>query len=141
MRRKGWIDEGRPKPSMEDEDADIEEPLPATPNPGSEHSADKIMHAGVTLTGPFLRPSANQNDQNEVNGPLSNNQPSLPDGSPGQHNREQPDEDELDALFAEELTDFGNTNEIAPKLGPHKMPVEDLFDDDEDAMRDMDEMW
>lgn len=142
IRRKAWIDEGRPKASVEDEASDIDEPLPATPNPGSEPSANEITHAGNTLTGPSLRPSNNENDQNEAH-ESGSNQLSLAGSRPNQQDREEPDEDELDALFAEDQ--IGNLNEIIPKPGLHRPapPVDHpMFDnDDEDAMREMDDLW
>jgi hypothetical protein len=54
----------------------------------------------------------------------------------------EPDEDELDALLAME-EDIEITTSIPARPAPQKppSPKEAAFDDEEEAMRDMDDMW
>jgi replication fork protection complex subunit Csm3/Swi3 len=131
--RKAWIDEGKPKASFEVDDDAFEEPLPLTVNPGSETEQIKngssfdrgIPEIDVPRTG-GLRPSA---------------------GSPLDEIHGAPDEDELDALLAEDLfqneSEKRNSFEVLPesrlsRAGRPPEPVVD--DDDEDMMREMG-MW
>jgi replication fork protection complex subunit Csm3/Swi3 len=128
--RKAWIDEGRPKASFEADDAEFEESLPLTTDPGSE--AEQISKGSPSGPGnpeidkprtDGLRPSAGSS-LDEIHG--------------------EPDEDELDALLAEDLfqneSEKRNSLEVTPesRLGDSRAVPEHLVvDDDEDMLREM----
>lgn len=141
--RRTWIDESKPKASIEDGDAE-HEPLPATSNPGSQPNATGVKHREHTSAEASLRPSAEIYDFDTTTQQRTNGAgPSA--GSPV-IDREAPDDDELDALLAEDpdlsLSQTGNLNEMPPSQGSHRpnSKTEQSFEDDEEALRDMD-MW
>jgi replication fork protection complex subunit Csm3/Swi3 len=141
--RRTWIDESKPKTSIEEEDAE-HEPLPATSNPGSQPNATNVKHREHISAEASLRPSAEIYDFDMTSQqPKNGAGPSA--GSPV-IDRGAPDDDELDALFAEDpdlnLSQNGNLNEMAPSQGSHRpdSKTQQSFEDDEEALRDMD-IW
>lgn len=116
MRRKDWIDEGKPRRTTEpdEEVADIE--------------LDE-------------RPSAAQSagDMDGIEQPAESlaRQPDRAEQVQGRH--AEPDDDELDALLAESA----EFESAAPKTLPVRTaePNDDPFADDMEAMAEMEDMW
>lgn len=141
--RRTWIDESKPKASIEEENAE-HEALPAISKPGSQPNAMGAKHLEHNSTEASLRPSADIYDfdatlQQRTNGAASSTRSHVIDGG-------TPDDDELDDLLAEDpglnISLNGNLDEVTPLQGPQKpkSKPEQLFEDDEEALREMD-MW
>lgn len=138
--RKTWIDESKPKASIEE----VHDPLPATSNPGSQRNASDAKQREHKSAEASLRPSAEIYDfdatlQQRKNGAdPSADAPVIDSGAPNG--------DELDALLAEDpdpsLPLNGNLDERAPSQGSHRLELKPVqsFEDDEEALREMD-MW
>jgi replication fork protection complex subunit Csm3/Swi3 len=143
--RKAWIDESKPNASLEEEEAEHER-LPATVNPGSQPTATAVMHANMSAAEASPRPNTGQ-PENDIISKRRTNGLGPSASSPGEEVRGAPDEDELDALFAEESMQsesrLGSSLEMTPSLGVHrpKPPPEQSYDDDEEAMMEMDAFW
>jgi replication fork protection complex subunit Csm3/Swi3 len=138
--RRTWIDESKPKASIEEGDAE-HEPLPATSDPGSQPNATGAKPLSAEAS---RRPSTGINELDTISqARTSGAGPS--DGSPV-IDLGAPDDDELDALLAEDpdinLSQNGNSNEMPPSQGSHRpnSKTEQRFEDDEEALREMD-MW
>ncbi|TID25315.1 Choline oxidase [Venturia nashicola] len=139
--RKTWIDESKPKASIEKEDAE-HEPVPATSHPGPPANATGVIHREHNSAEASLRPSAEIHGFNATlqqrttgAGPLAGS--SVIDSG-------APDDDELDDLLAEDpdlnMSLNGNLDERPPSQGSHRpgsKPVQS-FEDDEEALREMD---
>jgi replication fork protection complex subunit Csm3/Swi3 len=131
--RKAWIDEGKPKASVDD---DEQNPLPLTSNPGT--SEDTAQATGTNGSPSDSRdPEIGLSPLPRTGGVRFSDRSSLDEIGGA------PDEDELDALLAEDslsdLTGRGNSLEKPPSAGLH--PPKHSFEDDEEAMREMDELW
>ncbi|KAF2871896.1 replication fork protection component Swi3-domain-containing protein [Massariosphaeria phaeospora] len=113
--RKQWIDEGKPKHTIEDED---EEDNANTPEVPSQQSGDR-------MEGLELDNTANTNEATAEN---QNEDPKQTEGVSG----DDPDEDELDALLAE-------ADASIPEAASSAKPAtaDDLFADDMEAMEGM----
>jgi replication fork protection complex subunit Csm3/Swi3 len=133
--RKAWIDESKPKAHVDEVETEHDS-LPLTVNPGTKAPATQIAHA---------------NGSHSDSGDPENDLFSLP-RTGGVHLSDRssldeiggaPDEDELDALLAEDflpnITKKSNSLDRPPSAG--LPPPEYSFDDDEEAMREMDEVW
>lgn len=135
--RKAWIDEGKPKASI-DEEADREslDPLHQTTSPGSEPAKAHLSHAN----GSYADIESPELDLSSVPRPHGE-RPSA--SSPSNEINGEPDEDELDALLAEEPLQY--TSEKGNSLDKHppvlRQPSEPSYDDDEEAMREMEGLW
>jgi replication fork protection complex subunit Csm3/Swi3 len=141
--RRTWIDESKPKASIEEDDTE-HEPLPATSNPGSQPNATGVKHREHISAEAALRPSSEIYELDTISQQRTSGAgPSA--GSPV-IDRGAPDDDELDALLAEDpdlnRAQNGNLNEITPSQGSHRpnSRTEQSFEDDEEALREMD-MW
>jgi replication fork protection complex subunit Csm3/Swi3 len=138
LQRKAWIEEGKPRPSVKDEDLDYDAHQSDTERPAVKHGGE-IAKAGTISSRSSVGPVLDGGEPITTNGdPESQQKPA--NNSLDQQGQGEPDEDELDALFAEEASEsIGRPN--PEKLGPRAEPI---FDDDEEAMRDMDgmeELW
>jgi len=136
--RKAWIDEGKPRSSVEQYEAELE-PLPATSPPGSKPEP-QIMHTNG------LSPDTG-NPENELFPVPRIDRVRQPVESTLDEIWVGPDEDELDALLAEpplqNSPERSNSFDKPQSPGVRRAPtpLEDLYEDDEEAMREMDEMW
>ncbi|KAJ4305046.1 chromosome segregation in meiosis- protein [Kalmusia sp. IMI 367209] len=119
LMRKEWIDEGKPRHTVEDED-----------------------EANIVITEEHTKQGTDQMEGieqgNTIQGRLSEEEPQqeLPNGTnDAEAPAEDPDEDELDALLAEST--------IAPQTGASAAAArtEDPFADAMEAMAEMEEMW
>ncbi|KAE9983236.1 hypothetical protein EG328_010177 [Venturia inaequalis] len=141
--RKTWIDESKPKASIEEGDAE-HEPLHATSNSGSPANATGVKHREHNSAEACLRPSTEMYDLGvtllqRTNGVGPSAGSSIVDGG-------GPNDDELDDLLAEDpelnLPLNGSLDERPTSQGsdrPESQPVQS-FEDDEEALREMD-MW
>ena len=123
--RKEWIAEGKPKTGESDpEDNDV-----VTAETTGDHSAERMEGVEVKNIAQENEPRASE--KNDVPQQILDTSRGLED---------DPDEDELDALLADSAapgTSFASTA-LRPKLAA---PEEDNFEDDEDAMAEMEGMW
>lgn len=141
--RKEWIDEDRPKPAVEEEDADFVVGNGGEKVEGGEVEGDVTMgdDNGEKFEG---RNEANENGESQGVGQLRSSSPlmlddeelyaemdgSIPAAKPA--GAQEPDEDELDALLAEETAIERPT---IPQSATQKVPDQgDDFADDEEAM-------
>jgi replication fork protection complex subunit Csm3/Swi3 len=133
--RKAWIDEGKPKASVDEDDAERNS-LPLTSDPGTSKN---IAHTTRTNGSP----SASEAPEIELSSLPRTGSERSSDRSSLNEIGGAPDEDELDALLAEDslpdLTRRGNLLEGQSSAG--LPPPEHSFEDDEEAMREMDELW
>jgi hypothetical protein len=133
--RKAWIDEGKPKTSVGEDDAEHAS-LPLTANPGTIEETAQI----VPPNGSLSDSGDPENDLSSVprTGGVRRSERSSLDEIDG-----APDEDELDALLAEEaLPDLAvRGNSLDKPASAGLPPPEESFEDDEEAMREMDELW
>jgi replication fork protection complex subunit Csm3/Swi3 len=139
MQRKAWINAGRPNESVEDgRDA-----TPVTENddddfverPQAEHGGEILRAASEESEGSVDPFDLDLGRRNEGGGADATT-----DGAKGTSNQDEPDEDELDALLAAEETftaELPSGNSRPAQI----QPDEPSFDDDEEAMRDMDDLW
>jgi replication fork protection complex subunit Csm3/Swi3 len=142
--RRTWIDESKPKTSIEDDDAE-HEPLPATSNPGSQPSATGVKHQEHISAEASLRPSRGIDELDTTSQQRTNG--AGPSAGSSVVDRGAPDDDELDALLAEDpdlsrTAQNGKLNEITPSQGSHRpnSRTEQSFEDDEEMLREFD-MW
>lgn len=125
--RKEWINEGKPKPVDDDEDVDafIEQIT------NNERSKDQ-EHASLQVEDS----RNNQNATAEIAHAADSNRPT----QNNEQGQEEPDEDELDALFAEEMDTAPRSLFGGPTTTNNEpvQPHHDDFEDDEEAMAGMD---
>ena len=138
--RREWIDEGKPRPSMEDlQDVPSNEDAPAS-------AADLENLLDDPESAPYFResPIAQSHDRSDTAGEVEK----IP-ANDGAGARAEPDEDELDALLAEDAEEpsrqgpndtsyrslFGNGSR---QSGPS---AEDAFEDEMEAMAELGDMW
>jgi replication fork protection complex subunit Csm3/Swi3 len=140
MQRKAWIDAGRPKESVEDggdppPEAEDDEDAEYAEQPEAEHGGDIMRAASEDSEG-----SVDPFDLNLGRTKGADNQAPVASGGAGP---DGPDEDELDALLAAEETFSAELPSFNSKPAQQRPPSthESSFDDDEEAMRDMDDMW
>jgi replication fork protection complex subunit Csm3/Swi3 len=134
LQRKAWIEEGKPKLPVEDEDPDHDDYQPRSSRPGSKHGGE-IARAGTSSSRPSAEPDPGGDEGNGLDRERDG-RPKQAGPSHDQSIQSEPDEDELDALLAEEPSEA--TNRPAPQRpGP---ATERSFDDDEEAMREMEGM-
>jgi len=154
MMRKSWIDEDKPKPTREyDEDfVDVDQVMQQgedgamdAERDGNNEDTQQIQEIGEDLG---MSKTTSGRRQGQVSSPPLDDDEGLYDESAppvDRENREaeeqEPDEDELDALLAEDATN-ANTPATQPTkhLPPQAPPGADDFADDEEAMAEMD-MW
>jgi replication fork protection complex subunit Csm3/Swi3 len=133
--RKAWIDESKPKASVGEDDAE-QHSLPLTTNPGTTEDTADIIRTNGSLSDSG-HPDSNLTYIARTGGVRPSDRSSLDEIGGA------PDEDELDALLAEaslpDLSVTGNLLDKPPSLG--LPPPEQSFEDDEEAMREMDELW
>jgi replication fork protection complex subunit Csm3/Swi3 len=130
--RKAWIDDGKPKTSVDEDDAE-QDSLPLTANPGTTEEATEIIRTSGSLSD-----AGNpENDLSRPGGKRPADRSSLDEIGGA------PDEDELDALLAEEsMPGLPVRSNSLDKPAPTGLPPpEESFEDDEEAMREMDELW
>lgn len=120
--RKAWIDEGKPRLSTAQDEDDLD-----------AHVSEEVL----------VRPDERNNEEQALGTPVVETQ-----HVPDEHQQsdvqaylepEEPDDDELDALLAES---------VQPALSaPRAMPAQsnsaqnDPFEDEMEAMKDMEDMW
>ena len=124
--RKEWIDEGKPKLTTE---LDVEDSDASAPGGTNEQGAERMDGVESENAGKVNEP---QREEEE--------------GTPRQmvtrvSGDDDPDEDELDALLAESAAP--NTSLASAVLPPKTATTEEdhLFEDDMDAMAEMEDMW
>jgi len=154
MMRKSWIDEDKPKPTQEyDEDfVDVDQVM--------QHGEDGAMDIGRNGNNEATqRAQENEGDlgmsgttsarnQGQISSPpLDDDEGLYDEGVPlvDRGNKEvedqEPDEDELDALMAEDAAKADTSAAQTAKHVPPQAPAgEDDFADDEEAMAEM-SMW
>ena len=149
IQRKSWIEAGKPKESVEDggdvpaSDDDVDhEAGGGALRPEGGHGGD-ILRAGSE--GSEVSADPFEMDLDKVKDPQSGSI-SGTKRHDKQRDDAEPDEDELDALLAEEslpTTTAAAQTSIPSRPAQQRppSPVEPSFDDDEEAMRDMDDMW
>jgi replication fork protection complex subunit Csm3/Swi3 len=139
LQRKAWIEEGKPRPSIEDEDLDYDEPQTGTPQPDAENGGE-IVRFGSESSRASREPDVMLDGVDEKGGEGQKKPAGAP---PEQLDDGEPDEDELDALLAEEPTRAGAPSRDKDHSAPPmtESAVKPSFDDDEEAMREMDELW
>ena len=134
MMRKEWIDEGKPRASTEMEHDDEDVPMP-------DRQAENEDAAELE------RDTLGANVRGVESAHIDGDQPTAPQLD-AHLTREakvnEPDEDELDALLAEE--DEGNDkslNGATTITVPHRPapPEEEEFEEDLDAMAEMEGLW
>ncbi|KAH6616513.1 chromosome segregation in meiosis protein 3 [Boeremia exigua] len=120
--RKAWMDEGKPKHTVEEDDFDLDVHVPdEVPAPDQTETVEGQESEAIVVE---LQPSVE----------ASGNSRSHP-----QLEAEEPDEDELDALLA----DSGQTDLLAPTAIPSRtlQAQNDPFADEMEAMEGMEDMW
>ncbi|KAF2788968.1 Swi3-domain-containing protein [Melanomma pulvis-pyrius CBS 109.77] len=124
--RKEWIAEGKPKHAME---SDPEDDIGAVPDNTVEQNTERIE--GVEVEDASLENEQQRGEPGNTPQQIENTARAPED---------DPDEDELDALLAE--NDALNASLTATALRPKiTAPEEELFEDDMEAMAEMDDMW
>ncbi|KAF2712634.1 hypothetical protein K504DRAFT_464704 [Pleomassaria siparia CBS 279.74] len=120
LHRKAWIAEGKPGHAT---GSDAEEDVVAMPDEAMDRDTDHMegVVEGDTAREPGLQDKRPQEPETRTLRPAD----------------DDPDEDELDALLAE--VDLQNIS-VAPRP-PLTAPEEDSFDDDMEAMAEMEGMW
>lgn len=155
MMRMEWINEGKPRPS-EPEDEEPQSIFDEPTLPPREPTAARIAPIFERRQSERPKTPADDvpDDEEDLYGatPLANrtrpagDQAASAVGGPGLFGpakagaaNDEPPEDDLDALFAEgELDEPVAGSSVQPKPAPRH---EDNFDDDEEAMMEMDGMW
>lgn len=123
--RKDWIDEGKPRRTVaDDEDVDEITPDQTSARQGSVSMEGIEQEAGTTATRPDHGNSGMRSGSNE---PMD----AAVDG---------PDEDELDMLLAESEQPSVSTTTALPSRTVQQ-GVDDPFADEMEAMADMEDMW
>lgn len=120
--RRAWIDEGKPRRTLEHDEDDLDVSMP-----DEDVAQDQVAHVeGLEATGNATRVLAGS--PMPVQPPLHM-----------QSAAEEPDEDELDALLA----GSEQPAEAAPKAQPSQIgpAQDDPFADEMEAMEDMEDMW
>lgn len=156
MMRMDWINEGKPKPV--DEENLYGEPT-IEPREDRERTATRIAPIFEKQTTERLKtPAGRENiDDDDIYGatpkttqPAKNPSTSIFGGDSGANSsifgpkeitetvEDGPPEDDLDALFAEEDFMTGPSNSAA---APARPVQQDNFDDEEEAMAEMEGMW
>lgn len=162
MARMEWINEGKPKSSIHEESLFDEPAVPREENGEKEKSAGRvapIFEKAATVTERLKTPNGEDKEiddlydatpraarsaQTEGQGSIfggGNGGGSLFGSAKSQVVEDEPPEDDLDALLAEEemMQAESAKTQVAPM--PSKVPPrEDDFDDEMEAMADMD-MW
>jgi len=148
--RKAWIDEDRPKPAVEEVDDDFVAHDGEAMAVGEEGGRDVAMGDGENEhnTENGARKVRDEHDESQGIGQLRSSSPlilddeelyedmngRIPAAKPSE--AQEPDEDELDALLAEDTTTARPTiSQAAAKQVPDQL---DDFADDEEAMAMMD---
>ncbi|KAF2396209.1 Swi3-domain-containing protein [Trichodelitschia bisporula] len=141
--RKEWIDEGKARASANEDDAEPSH-LSATVNPGLRTTGTEITPTSVPRADTLLRTDPDNPENDGFADQDANRAPhpvtTLESGESG----EGPDDDELDALLAQETLAGRGTDHIhsfgsgpMQSLQRHKPPSEDAFEDDEAVMREL----
>jgi replication fork protection complex subunit Csm3/Swi3 len=160
--RMEWIHEGKPRSSVHEESLFDEPALPSRENDGQAQPASNVapIFEKTTLTRPKT-PEAN--DEMEEDDDLYDATPRAARKTQEKAGVESistggnasifgparviddgpPDDDDLDALLAEEeMLQTASNNVQVPSVGSMAKPRhEDDFDDDMEAMAAMDDMW
>ncbi|KAF2115990.1 hypothetical protein BDV96DRAFT_574920 [Lophiotrema nucula] len=122
--RKEWIDEGKPKTSVEDDPEETEATQPEAHNAESEQMEGVVRHS----------------TEEEPKQPGRGESPCQRAASPTASRGVDPDEDELDALLAE--TAAPNSALTSAMSAPRIASVEeDMFAEEMEAMAEMEGMW
>jgi replication fork protection complex subunit Csm3/Swi3 len=123
--RKEWIAEGKPKTADSDPEDNHFVAIETTRDQDAEHMEGAAVENTVQKNGLQL------SEENDI-------PQQIPD--PKRVVEEDPDEDELDALLAE--SDAPQISFASTALRPKPVaPDEDNFEDDMDAMAEMEGMW
>lgn len=127
MMRKDWIDEGKPKRSREDEE-EIGQ---------GNGESDDLYAQDIQARREEIKDSVNRSTEKTSSQTNEKMDASEEDMERLQQNGD-PDEDELDALLAEETL----SKHSAPKILPVRTAVDDdPFADEMDVIADMEDMW
>jgi replication fork protection complex subunit Csm3/Swi3 len=120
--RKAWIDEGKPRQTTEQDEDDLDLPVP-------DEAA--VQNTAETMEGL-------EEDESATRAQAASDAP-VQRQSSAQPNAEEPDEDELDALLAESEQ---SARPAAKALPQQSRPADDdLFADEMEAMEGMEDMW
>lgn len=123
MMRREWIDEGKPKPNArEDEDEDVVEMTAAT---------DSVQREDDPMEG--VQGQISRSMEGGAESPVAN-------GRGTSAPREEPDDDELDALLAGDAAPAKAPTTAAVNSTNH-VEDEESFADAMDAMAEMEGMW
>ena len=154
MMRKSWIDEDKPKRTQEYDDdfVDVDQVMQqgedgamdveqggndghAREAEGSERDPSRGNPAGTAPNGQVSSPPLEDDE-----GLYDESGPPI-DQANKEAEEQEPDEDELDALMAEDAANANTpATQTAKRVPPQAPPGEADFADDEEAMAEMD-MW
>jgi replication fork protection complex subunit Csm3/Swi3 len=154
MMRKSWIDEEKPKRTQEYDDdfVDVDQVMQQGEDGAMDVERDGNSEGARQVDGTEgdlgMSNAANTGRTGQVSSPPLEDDEGLYDESGPpivQANKEaedqEPDEDELDALMAEDAANANTpTTQTAKHVPPQAPPGEADFADDEEAMAEMD-MW
>lgn len=141
MMRKEWINEGKPKRSTEeDRDSLILEDVHDDPETGNAGERGQTSNIGTNGDSPSREAEQNSPHTREAEDTQNNSRQAQDGGG-------EPDEDELDALLAEDSMQgnapsaslFGTGSVSTSAKAKHQ--EEDEFADEMEAMAGMDDMW
>ncbi|KIW08109.1 uncharacterized protein PV09_01046 [Verruconis gallopava] len=132
LQRKAWIEEGRPKESTS-EDIDLEGEKDGSQRPGSVNGGDIVRERSASTAW-----AETETPSNAANSRMADNGTGISEIS-GQKTPHEPNEDELDALLAEESLAKGSSNNLPKGAIPEQLSQrqEQSFEDEEEAMREM----
>ena len=152
MMRKSWIDEDKPKRIQEYDDdfVDVDQVMQQ-----GEDGAMDVEKDGNTDDTQLVQGTAGDLGRSGTTGASGNGQVSSPpleddeglydeavppvDRGNKEGEDQEPDEDELDALLAEDAANANTSATLVPKhVPPQAPPGEPDFADDEEAMAEMD---
>lgn len=128
MLRKQWIDEDKPKPSDQAE-IEIHPDNSSASGPLQQQVSGNEIDEQVSATSCRVNETSSQSGLNTKNTSRQSPHAAFP---------EQPEDDEMDALLAEEIPQdsiFGTGQQANISRMEHS--VADEYEDDEDALREM----
>lgn len=150
--RREWIEEGKPRSTVED---DVDDAVPAAEasDHGREQTRDdsdvQVVEAGTAVVPRPRTPSPNAVDFDDLYDATPRTQrvtaaATNQGASADARDLEQPEEDELDALLAEDAAAEAVGSKPArpiPVGQPTQKSARDEFEDEMEAMAEMDGMW
>ena len=140
MQRRAWVEEGKPKDSVEDGGDVAPEEDEAAVGAMQQHGGDIVEQVGDDSDGDDIDPFDLDFGRPKVG---EGGTEGKKDDNAEKQDGNEPDEDELDALLAAEEFPAQQQTSIPsrPAATQRQPPAEPSFDDDEEAMRDMDDLW